>query len=638
MAFDYVAARNAGYSDEEIAAHLAKSKGFDIAGAKKAGYDDAEIVNHLITPPKQETPKRSTLDDILDVGNEGLRQIGLTARAGAKGAAAIPLLAGNALYGGINAGANALGFDAPIKNSATGYFDELLDRNFPIPRNSTERVVQDVASSIGGAGATAFAAKRLAGVPDAARRFFSDDMAAQVNAAAAGAGAAGLAREGGLSPLSQGGIGLLAGVIAPTAQTAAVTAAKVPLALGGQFTQAGRELSVGAGLNHFAEAPARTVDRLKTGYPTYVEGSVPTAGQAALDRGLMAAENFVKGLGTTTRAKFANQFSGNNAARMQLLGEVDGMTPAAIRAAQADRTSVTKPLREGAFANRTEANLSPIDEALFSIKNGETGTRKSVEDAVGWVESRLTNMGAKAYDPAHLYELRKDIVENLIRGKYDKEGASFGLAKSELTKIVKAIDDSIEPAAKGYRNYMDTYRTMSRPINRMEGTQKLKYDSTDTVIDETTNFASLSQPKWERNLGKLLEDQDYVKSLDPKHLDALTRISQDLNRAAQSTSTPMRLSGSDTASNISTFGALAKILGGKDANNPALQSIANKFSWLTRLTDKETNELLADALLDPKLALRLMQKANTMNAQSVSNILKMRATTLGYGQASGALD
>ena len=180
---------------------------------------------------------------------------------------------------------------------------------------------------------------------------------------------------------------------------------------------------------------------------------------------------------------------------------------------------------------------------------------------------------------------------------------------------------------------------MSRPVTRMEGGQKLRYDSTDTVVDEVSGFPTLSQPKWERNLGKLLEDSDFVKSLDPKHLDALTKISQDLNRSAQSNANPMRLNGSDTFSNMSMFGALAKVLGGVDASSKGIKSFADKFSWFTKLTERETNELLADALLDPKLAVRLMQKADPLMTQSVSNTLKQRAKRLGYGQVSnGSLD
>jgi hypothetical protein len=47
MAFDVTGARAAGYSDVEIANHLAQEQKFDLAGARKAGYSDTEIIGHL---------------------------------------------------------------------------------------------------------------------------------------------------------------------------------------------------------------------------------------------------------------------------------------------------------------------------------------------------------------------------------------------------------------------------------------------------------------------------------------------------------------------------------------------------------------------------------------------------------------
>ena len=38
MAFDVAAARAAGYTDAEIAKHLAKQDNYDLSGAKKNGY------------------------------------------------------------------------------------------------------------------------------------------------------------------------------------------------------------------------------------------------------------------------------------------------------------------------------------------------------------------------------------------------------------------------------------------------------------------------------------------------------------------------------------------------------------------------------------------------------------------------
>ena len=56
--YDAVGARKAGYSDRQIADHLAGKGNFDAKGARKAGYSDAEIVAHLSSPQTgQKSPK-----------------------------------------------------------------------------------------------------------------------------------------------------------------------------------------------------------------------------------------------------------------------------------------------------------------------------------------------------------------------------------------------------------------------------------------------------------------------------------------------------------------------------------------------------------------------------------------------------
>lgn len=48
--FDVGGAMKAGYSEKEIADHLAGQTGFDLSGARKAGYNDVEIIRHLAAP------------------------------------------------------------------------------------------------------------------------------------------------------------------------------------------------------------------------------------------------------------------------------------------------------------------------------------------------------------------------------------------------------------------------------------------------------------------------------------------------------------------------------------------------------------------------------------------------------------
>lgn len=75
MGFDVTGARKAGYSDAEIAEHLATSSKFDIKGAKGAGYTDGEIINHLkdlTEPVKEET---GIAEKALGVGEVALSAI-----------------------------------------------------------------------------------------------------------------------------------------------------------------------------------------------------------------------------------------------------------------------------------------------------------------------------------------------------------------------------------------------------------------------------------------------------------------------------------------------------------------------------------------------------------------------------------
>ena len=65
MTFDLLGARGAGFSDDEIATHLAQKNQFDIEGARGAGFSSTEIVDHLMA--RQERPEEKGLfEEITD--------------------------------------------------------------------------------------------------------------------------------------------------------------------------------------------------------------------------------------------------------------------------------------------------------------------------------------------------------------------------------------------------------------------------------------------------------------------------------------------------------------------------------------------------------------------------------------------
>lgn len=149
----------------------------------------------------KEAPKRST-------SRELLRQAGLTARAGIEGLTSLPNMVGDAF---------GLKSTETVKN--------LLTRiGLPAPETSTERVAQDVAGAMAGAGGiglSAKAAQATSGIGVAIKDLLTRNMGSQIAASGASGGAAGATRESGGGPLAQLAAGLGAGVGVPVGIQAA---------------------------------------------------------------------------------------------------------------------------------------------------------------------------------------------------------------------------------------------------------------------------------------------------------------------------------------------------------------------------------------------------------------------------------
>src|SRR5688572_19944916 len=80
MSFDVEGARKAGYTDAEIADHLAGQSKFDAAGARKSGYTDADIISHLSqaqsTQASAPQPQKKPLNPLLEAAMLMVRGIG----------------------------------------------------------------------------------------------------------------------------------------------------------------------------------------------------------------------------------------------------------------------------------------------------------------------------------------------------------------------------------------------------------------------------------------------------------------------------------------------------------------------------------------------------------------------------------
>ena len=585
------------------------------------------------------------------------RQVGLTGRAAVSGITGLPALASDALVSLIN---QITGKQIPMPSQAQ---QQLMTRaGLPEPETPQERVVQDITSAgfgvLGASGlgrmlpgtmvtppASGQAVERFA--PSAAglqatKELLTQSPAFQIAAGGAGALGSAMAREEGLGPLGQVGAGIAAGMAVPSVGTAALLGTQAA-ARGGRelvrpFTEPGREVIVGNILRQLSRDPEAAVRNLEA-YQAGVPGYTPTTAQAARDVGLAGNVAAVRGLDVT--GKFTEQMMSANRARLAVLDRL-AKNEEAVTAAINKRKSVTDPLREEAFARvtvtpdefipRVQSVVDKIDEVLAS----DAGRRTAVQKAMNFAKAKLTDPNAPVFTPQQAYEVRKDL-RDAAEGLLDKDQGVFRLAAGELRDVMRVLDQQINDVAPGYSDYLKKFARASTGIDRLVGAQTIrgKVVGTTPVINEPSNQMEymLSQRNFVNAIRAAEKDLEKA-GLSKTQLAVLKKVSNDLDEA---TFNVTQQPGSNTFRNLSVANMMGAIAGRSMFGDvpQALQKVAAPMNWLYNGTDDAIREVIVDAMLDPKLAARLMRRATTAEMVPLSKELQKRALKLGYGQVFG---
>jgi hypothetical protein len=295
---------------------------------------------------------------------------------------------------------------------------------------------------------------------------------------------------------------------------------------------------------------------------------------------------------------------------------------------------VTAPLREQAFAASTvspetfqSAVSLTVNKTIDDILASDVGARGTVKKAMQWAKDQL----AEGTTPQRMYEVRKDL-RDAAQGLLDKEGSAYSLAKGQLEQVIRSVDDAIDAAAPGYKSYLEKYAASSRGIERLEAAQGFKSKVISTIPDPSrAGDFLLSQPAFTRAIRAAEQDTNLSKT----QLVMLKKVAEDLDSGVLSRAA--KSPGSDTFKNMSFANVIGGIVGKQMFGevSPALNKVAAPMNWLYNGTDDKIRELLVEAMLDPKLAARLMQKANIMQVESLSKELQRKALSIGYGAAFG---
>lgn len=611
----------------------------DAAGDKEAAQALADYIRTIqaATPMMADQTDAGFFGMSLPSTDELKRQAGLAVRPVAQSV----LTAGGMLPMVVDPAVNlynlATGSKLPTMTQAVPR--TLSAMGLPEPVTPQERVVQDISTAgYGVAGAANLAAKALPAATSMTAQEFLKMLAtnprAQAAAATASSAAAGSLREGGAPPSMQTGGALLAGMVAPGGPTLSTTqrALAAPAAVVQPFTQAGRETIVGSLLNRLAFNPERAQQNLNRAEPL-VPGVQPTTAATAIDPGLAAAETAIRALDQS--GAFPSRLSANQQALLDAFRRLSGK-PGSVAAAEAKRTAVTAPMREAAFAGVTVDPVTfqtgiklVVNQAIDNVMMSPVGVRQDVETAMRFATDRI----AKAQTPMQLYEIRKDLAA-AAQGKYNQENPSLRLASGQLKQVISAVDDVIDAAAPGFKAYMDKYSKMSGPIDQMKVLQDIERRVTTGQPNLLTGEPVLAAGSLRRQLANKAEELDLKLSVPAQ--TRLDNIIDEINRGMAATAPGVKPPGSDTFKNMSMGNLIGRVFSESMATNTTLRTMTRPLDFLYKLPDEQIQQLLVQAMLDPKMAAMMMAKANITKVEPLAKSLRDKAIQLGYGTTIGA--
>jgi len=570
--------------------------------------------------------------------DELTRQAGLATRPMVQSAMTVGGLLPMAVDPLVNLFNLATGTKLPTMTQATQ--TNLNRMGFPEPETAQQRVAQDIASAgygtAGVARAAAEVAPRLPGMLSEAAKFFAQSPQAQSAAAVSAATVGGALREGGANPYAQMGGALMAGMVAPGGPTLSTTqrALSVPGGLVKPFTQEGREVIVGNVLNRLATNPEQAMRNMAESAPL-VPGVRPTAAGTARDPGLAGAETPLRSPTFDPSNLFGQQINQNQEAILNAFRQIGGK-PGSIPYAEAKRSAITTPMREAAFEGVT---VSPetfqsgiqlvVNQAINNVMSSPVGVRKDVETAMKFAVDRVK----LAKTPEELYEVRKDLAK-AAQGAYNQENPSLRLASGQLKEVIAAADDVIEAAAPGYAAYMAKYKKSSSAIDQMRLLQGIEAKITTGLPNISTGNPVLAASALRRQLAAAQDELG--TQLSPSAQSKLDNIINEINRGMAATAPGVKPPGSNTFQNMSMGNLIGRVFSESLADNTTLRTMTRPLDWLYKLPDQQVQQLLVQAMLDPKLAAQMMAKANIMRVEPLATSLRQKAQQLGFGTLIGA--
>lgn len=380
-------------------------------------------------------------------------------------------------------------------------------------------------------------------------------------------------------------------------------------ALVGQQTLSGAERKAGQIIAQEADG----IRGLLAPQPSAVPGVQRTLAEETLNPGVARLERQVRGQTNV----FQPIDTANNAARVRAIEGFAG-DQASLSAAEKARTLASKPLLGQAYTDRGVDVDAVRSELSAQVK--ANATRPSVQSALLDVQGALANAGDDVYS---LYGVRK-YIGDLLSGKAGADKSYARAASKELKSIQEVLDDKLAQKSPSFAQYLDAYRSGSKPINRMQtGQQLLAPDSGGAVLDPQTGMQVLTPASFSRkarNLDSVAAKATGFKKaradqiLEPSDLATIRAIQDDLERQSFRAT-----AGSGGNSMTQERQALQGRMGRRLASKVPV--VGGFVEALDQLGNQRVNDRLAYLIANPAEARRVLSALNQQDRAVLSRAL-----------------
>lgn len=362
--------------------------------------------------------------------------------------------------------------------------------------------------------------------------------------------------------------------------------------------------------------------------PSAVQGVQRTLAEETLDPGIARLERTVR----STGGQFDAIDRSNNAARVAAL-ETFAQDDSALRAATRARNQQTEALRDQAMQD-TGVDVAAVRSVLENQLKS-TATRPSVQSALLDVQRSLDEAGDDVFS---LYGTRK-YIDDLMSGKAGSDKSYAKAATRELMQLKGALDEKLADASPSFSQYLQKYRDMSVPINRMQVGQALTSRTVGGAVLDPVTGAQVLTPAQFSKASRSLDDvaakaTGFKKAkaeqiLRPGDIAIIKSVQDDLERQAfratagsgGNSQTFERLGVQDRITRGAGREALGMVPGGR--------YITGLMDVLDKTKNEQLKERLAYLVANPEEARRVINALPPAGQTIVRNAIEQLSGAAG---------